>query len=94
MRFHFHYTCVASLDSLDPLMRIQRTFSFEVAMSLSVFIFGSHFKILVDFILSPGLVGNSVLITIGKFGKEPKGTEIDNLKMNTHCISYKRNKLI
>ena len=56
-------------------------FSFKVATSLSVFIFGSHFRILVDFILSPGLVGNSVLITIGKFGKEPKGTEIDNLNI-------------
>ena len=63
-------------------MRIQRSFSFEVATSLSVFIFGSHFRILVDFILSPGLVGNSVLITIGKFGKEPKGTEIDNSNIN------------
>ena len=69
-------------------MRIQRFFSFEDATFLSGFIIGHHFRTRLFLISPPGLVDNSVLITIGK---SRKGTEINTFKnenANKHTVGY------
>ena len=71
-------------------MRIQRSFSFESATFLSGFILGSRFRIRVFFISPPGLVGNSVLITIGK---SRKGTEINNSNVNSKTNQFRIGKM-